>query len=80
MASPTIDDTHIRISKTVYWKFKHLGLYGQTADNILDSLIDFYLENKVKPGVKDRKNKARRLVIRWKFLFNKKEGLAVFHY
>ncbi len=57
VGEPTIvtDDTHIRISKRVYRKFRRVGVYGESADDILDSLIDFYLENKDKPGVGDRR-------------------------
>jgi hypothetical protein len=39
--------------------FEEASVYGETADNILESLIDFYLENKNKPGVKDRKIKRK---------------------
>jgi hypothetical protein len=57
MVPPSTDDTHIRVSKRVANKFKEIGTYNETEDNILKSLIDFYVEHRGKKAIGDRKKK-----------------------
>jgi hypothetical protein len=48
-------DINVKVTKETRRKLGDIGKFGEDYGDIVDSLIDFYLVNRDKPGVEERR-------------------------